>query len=105
MTLGHRFDFEAFGFGGQFDCGRQLLLAAHDLLLFDFDLLATLHHRDLHLFTADLLLDLGRLQLVGQLRFGFLTVGRNRSSILMEYDNGVYLIVLKHGVKWRNDPW
>ena len=60
------------GLGGELHRGRQLLLLAHDLLLLDLDLLPPLHHLDLDLLVTDLLLDLGRLQLVRQLRFGFL---------------------------------
>ena len=60
------------GLGGELHGGRQLLLLAHDLLLLDLDLLPPLHHLDLDLLVTDLLLDLGRLQLVRQLRLGFL---------------------------------
>ena len=58
--------------GGELHRGRQLLLLAHDLLLLDLDLLPPLHHLDLDLLVTDLLLNLGRLQLVRQLRLGFL---------------------------------
>lgn len=72
LALSDELDFIALGLGRQTDGGHELLLLASDLLLLDLDLLPALDDRDLHLFGADLLADLGRLQLVSQLSFGFL---------------------------------
>ena len=72
VALGHSLHLVRLGLGGELHRGRQLLLLAHDLLLLDLDLLPPLHHLDLDLLVTDLLLDLGRLQLVRQLRLGFL---------------------------------
>lgn len=68
VALSEELDFEALGLGWQSHGGDQFLLPARDLLLLDLDLLFALDHRDLHLLGADLLADLGRLQLVRQLR-------------------------------------
>ena len=72
VALGYGLHLVRLGLGGELHRGRQLLLLAHDLLLLDLDLLPPLHHLDLDLFVTDLLLNLGRLQLVRQLRLGFL---------------------------------
>ena len=78
VALSEQFHLEALGLGGQFHCGDELLLLARDLLLLDLDLLLALHHRDLHLLRADLLANLGRLQLVRQLGVRFLSATKQK---------------------------
>lgn len=72
MSLSQLLHPVGFGLGGPLHDGDQLLVRALDLLLLDGDLLLPLHHLDFDLLHPDLLLLLGRLQLVRQLSLRFL---------------------------------
>ena len=68
------------GLSGPLHCGDELLVCPLNLPLPDGDLLLPLHHLDLNLLQADLLLLLSCLQLVRQLGLCFLKTPANRTS-------------------------
>lgn len=72
MPLSQLLHLVGLGLSRSLDRGDELLVRPSDLPLPDGDLLLPLHHLDLNLLQADLLLLLGCLQLVGQLGLCFL---------------------------------
>lgn len=82
-ALGLGLDFEGFGLRGEADGGGELLLPPRRLRRLDVDGLAPLHHLDLHLLRPDRLLQLGRLQLVRQLRLRLLQRPPEASLLLL----------------------
>ncbi len=72
MPLSQLLHLVGLGLGWPLDDGDELLVCPVNLLLLDGDLFLPLHHLDLDLLQADLLLLLGCLQLVRQLRLCFL---------------------------------
>lgn len=72
LSLRNHLDFVALGLGRESHGGVQLTLLTLHLLHLDLDLLLSFDDINLDLLVSDLLTDLGGLQLVRQLRLGFL---------------------------------
>lgn len=72
VSLSQLLHLVSLGLCGSLHRGGELLFRAGDLLILDDDLLLPLHHLDFNLLQTDLLLLLGRLQLVRQLSLCFL---------------------------------
>merc|ERR1719225_706448 len=96
LTLSNCLHFVSFRLCWEFDGGYQLLLLPLDLLLLDLDLLPPLNHLDLDFLLSDSLLDLGGLQFIGQLCFGFRSVHFHVEVGLLQLEAAA--VVLNFGV-------